>query len=312
MFTPTHNSLIFSKLAIILLLPAARFASAQEDFKFQPAQPNLSEIYLQMARSLEHHGHIEPYFRHVLSEHERIGRLYEAKLGKKMIPYLPSYMTEKYITDLLASWEELSPKLSLPKMARKSGRLVRLAIDGENGKGTTLRLIFNRHQDAVYRDMVDGGQRDVGFIQLKTELLQLARSGETALLAKREDKLTELERKHFLALIAKPRFSKTDFQALESFYDGPYDKLTEVGKSLLSARVAAGQKGVDAMPTDAVKFSKELLEMYQSIFRQLDEQLSEKSATAYVDWITHVIAEVGRLSEVELQLAIVERDLKKK
>ena len=232
-----------------------------------------------MARSLEQTGSIEPYFRHVLSEHERIGKLYEAKLGKKMVPYLPTYMTEKYVTDLLASWEELSPKLSLPKMASKSGRLLRLAIDGDNGKGTSLRLIFNRHQDAVYNDMIDGGKRDVGFQQLKSQMLRLAQSGEIWFLAEREDKLNEAEPKTNSLLLSKIRDSPKRISERSSH--SMMGRMTSSRKSanpLLSARVFAGQRGIDAQPTDAEKYSREIFEMYQSIFRQLDEILPDDTS----------------------------------
>lgn len=299
------------KIGFLALFSSILSASVAEEFHFQSSSPNLSEIYLQMARSIEATEHIGPYIHHVLSEHERVSRLYEAKLRKKLVPYLPAHITAEYVTNLLASWDNLSPKLNLPKMARKSGEAIRIAIDGEQDQGTSLRLIFNWHQRALHHDMSNGGKRDVGFAQLKDELIRLARDGENPFLVMREDALSDAERGQFLALIQKPRFTKSDFPALGAFYEGPHDRLSDIGKSILSARVAAGQNGQDVTPTDAQKYARELSDMFQSIFRQLHEQLPQDEAERYKEWISHIIEELGRLAEVEIQLAIVEQDLRR-
>ena len=60
--------------------------------------------------------------------------------------------------------------------------------------------------------------------------------------ADQEKALNDEERKVFAALLKKPRFTKADFPALDRFYKGPYDKLSERGKDEMSARIDAGTK----------------------------------------------------------------------
>ncbi|MFD2256858.1 hypothetical protein ACFSSA_09235 [Luteolibacter algae] len=55
-----------------------------------------------------------------------------------------------------------------------------------------------------------------------------------------EQQLNDQEKAAYRALLNKDYFSKTDFTALEAFYKGPHDKLTEQGKNQLSRRVQLG------------------------------------------------------------------------
>ena len=138
---------------------------------FKPAQTSLTAIFRQLAASLEHHGHPGPYLRHILAEHDRIAAKYREKLGKEMVPYLPDYMTAEYVEKRCIDWDKFAPNLKLERLAKTSGHNLRLAIDGENGKGTSLVLLFNWHQDRVYEDMTAKGKRTIGFQQLKEELV---------------------------------------------------------------------------------------------------------------------------------------------
>ena len=152
-------------------------------------------------------------------------------------------MTDEYLDSLLANWDQLAPKLSLEKLARDSGRNMSLAINGADGKGTMLVLIFNQHQDRVLEDMTnDQQQREVGFEQLKTELVRLHDHGEIPFLAERETGLSIAEKLIYRQLLEKARFTKADFTQMDSFYAGPWERLSKYGQSLISARTFAGTR----------------------------------------------------------------------
>lgn len=61
---------------------------------FKPAQRDLTEIYLQIAGSLEYYGSPVPYMQHMASEHKRIEALYLAKYGTATKSLRPTYMTD--------------------------------------------------------------------------------------------------------------------------------------------------------------------------------------------------------------------------
>lgn len=65
----------------------------------------------------------------------------------------------------------------------------------------------------------------------------------TAYTPELEKSLSPAERKVFSDFLRKDRFTRSDFSALEKFYSGPYDRLTERGKDELSRRVHAGTRG---------------------------------------------------------------------
>src|SRR5579862_5578741 len=67
---------------------------------FKPAQRDLTEIFLQLAGSLEYYGSPEPYLRHVASEHKRIEALYRQKFGKNPTSFRPAYVDDAYIDGL--------------------------------------------------------------------------------------------------------------------------------------------------------------------------------------------------------------------
>ncbi len=276
---------------------------------FNPAPTGLADVYLQLAGSLEYFGHPCPYLRHVLAEHERISAEYRRKLSKEMIPYLPAYMTDEYVDEMCRNWDELARNLKLERLAKDSGRLMRLAIDGEDGRGTSLVLLFNRHQDLVYEDMVSGQKRQIGFQQLKDELLEFSLGDESGFLARREKDLSPSEQDVFKSLIQKQRFTKEDFAVLDSFYDGPHDRLSDYGKSLLSQRVFAGQRGESIDQSDAVRYSVELRNELEILFGHLDRGLSEETATSLKEWIQRVVFDLGRAASSEFEMAIQERAL---
>src|SRR5579862_1089149 len=117
---------------------------------FKPAQRDLTEVFLQLAGSLEAYGSPEPYLRHVAAEHKRIEGLYQQKFGKVPKSFRPDYMTDEYIDHLCANWQLLSPKLGLEPYAREFGNDMREAIKGTRGTGTIIVDIFNQHQARVF------------------------------------------------------------------------------------------------------------------------------------------------------------------
>ena len=137
---------------------------------FKLAQRDLTEIFLQLAGSLEFYGSPEPYLRHVVAEHKRIEALYRQKSGREPRSFRPDYMTDAYIDKLCANWKLLSPQLGLDTYAKEFGRLMRDAIKGTRGNGTMLIEIFNQHQTRVLDEMVGKGKAPSDFKALRAEL----------------------------------------------------------------------------------------------------------------------------------------------
>lgn len=284
--------------------------SVAEEFQFQPAQTSLTSVFNQLAESLERTGRIEPYLRHIYTEHERIAEIYREKKGHEMAGFLPGYFDEAYVDSLCANWEKLNPNLKLERLARESGRLMKLAINGDNGKGSSLVHFFNWYQNEIYDDMTSGQSREVGFSDLKAFLLDLARQGDAGLLAATEDGLSAEEREAFAELISKPRFTKSDLGAVDQFYGGPYERLSEYGQRQLSGLVFAGQRGEDLAASASARYSVEMLEQYESLFGKLDDQLSQDLAEELKSWICGVVEELGICAVVEFELGIYERALR--
>ena len=137
---------------------------------FKPAQTDLTEIFLQIAGSLECYGSPEPYLRHMAKEHERIEALYLQKRGKSPTSYRPAFMTGEYINRLSKNWNLLSPKLGLEPFAKEVGNTMRDAIKGTRGTGTIIVEIFNQHQARVFDEMTGKAAQDADFEALRSQL----------------------------------------------------------------------------------------------------------------------------------------------
>jgi hypothetical protein len=137
---------------------------------FKPAQANLTEIFLQIAGSLEFYGSPEPYLRHMQEEHKRIDRLYEEKTGKPHTSRMPSQMTDAYIDRLIRNWNTLSKPLQLDAFAKEIGRCMREGIMGTRLSGTFAVQILNEHQKLVAAQMQGTSSQQVGFEDLKKRL----------------------------------------------------------------------------------------------------------------------------------------------
>jgi hypothetical protein len=138
---------------------------------FKPAQRDLTEIFLQLAGSLECYGSPEPYLRHVAEEHNRIEALYRQKFGKAPKSYRPAYITDAYINRLSANWNVLSPKLGLEPYIKDVGHTMRNAIKGTRGTGTIIVDIFNHHQAKVFDSMTGKGGSGADFQTLRSEFV---------------------------------------------------------------------------------------------------------------------------------------------
>ena len=168
----------FFAVVLALPLPVASGADKPEYVAsfdpakgFKPAQRDLTEIFLQIAGSLEYYGSPVPYLRHMQQEYARIEALYQRKFGKAPKSYRPSYMTDEYIDHLSANWNMLSPKLGLEPYAKDFGHSMSNAILGTRGTGTIIVDIFNQHQTKVFDEMVGEGDNRTDFETLRTELV---------------------------------------------------------------------------------------------------------------------------------------------
>jgi len=172
--------LAFVLVAIALVAPQIALCADQPEYiasfdpakGFKPAQRDLTEIFLQLAGSLEYYGSPEPYLRHVAAEHARIEALYRQKFGKEPKSFRPAYMDDAYINSLVKNWNFLSPKLGLEAFAKNVGNTMRDAIKGTRGTGTIIVEIFNRHQTKVFDQMAGKETTDASFEALRAELIQ--------------------------------------------------------------------------------------------------------------------------------------------
>lgn len=138
---------------------------------FKPAQADLTEVFLQIAGSLEYYGTPEPYLRHMNAEHERIRAKYQDRLHWESKASWPAYMTSEYFEQFTTNWNALAPKLGLTTLAKNTGHNMRDAILGTRSNGTMLVEIFNQHQAKVF-DLLAGKSREpADFDVLKKELI---------------------------------------------------------------------------------------------------------------------------------------------
>ena len=172
---------LFACQAFSLAAESPEYLQSFDPLKgFRPAQDNLTQVFLQIAGSLESYGSPEPYLRHMAKEHDRIEGLYLRKNGKASQSYRPAYMTDEYLNRLAANWNLLSPKLGLEPYAKDVGHMMRNAIKGTSGTGTIAIDIFNQHQSHVFDCMAGKSTKAADFETLKAQLiarLELSNTG---------------------------------------------------------------------------------------------------------------------------------------
>lgn len=171
----TTTLLAFAFISALGFAAAAEKAEYLDSFDptrgFKPAQRDLTEVFLQIAGSLEQYGSPEPYMRHMAKEHARIEALYQRKYGTAPKSSRPDYMTDEYINRLSANWNTLSPKLGLEPFTRDIGHMMRDAIKGTRGTGTIIVGIFNQHQTRVFDKMAGKETQAADFETLKAQLI---------------------------------------------------------------------------------------------------------------------------------------------
>lgn len=153
-----------------------RFFNPAQGFK--PAQTSLTQIFLQIAGSLEYYGSPVPYLRYIQAEELRIAAKYKAKTGRTMKSHRPAQMTDAYIGQLIENWNLLSPQLGLESFAKEAGLCAREAIRGTRDTGTIIVDALNQHQDSIAAGM-EGGKK-ASFEELRTMLFQQLEWGKKA------------------------------------------------------------------------------------------------------------------------------------
>lgn len=290
---------------------------------FKSAQPSLTQIFLQIAGSLESTGSPEGYIRHMQQEHERISKKFSATTGQSHVSRMPAHMTPEYLDRLVSNWNVLSPKLGLEALAMEAGRCTRKAIRGTSNKGTVVIKIFNEHQAIVANAMEKGIWEGADYEHLQSRLeaeLGLLPSNEATkviasqlgqyftILAQKEHTLNQSERADYIDLLRHPRFTKADSAELDRFYKKPYDKLSEQGKDEMSQRVWAGTHPDEAkaIKTDAISAATEFLSTKAALFGRIDAALQPEKASKIKAAIDGVFRDLGRLAQSELEIAILE------
>lgn len=295
---------------------------------FTAAQPSLTQIFLQIAGSLEYSGSPEGYIRHMQQEHARISKKFAAATGQNHVSRMPAHMTPEYLDRLISNWKVLSPKIGLDALAKEEGLCARKAIRGMNDKGTVVIKIFNEHQAVIADAMEKGTSEGADYEHLQSRLeaeLGLLPSSEAekviaaqqeryfALLARKEQALNETERKDYIALLRHPRFTKADFAELDRFYKKSYDKLSEQGKDEMSQRVWAGTHPDEskAIQTVAITAANEFLRTKAALFKRIDAALPPEKAIKIEAAIDGVFLDLGELAQSELEIAILEYAISK-
>jgi hypothetical protein len=173
--------MLFTAILAILFCPPAILAGGAEKSEyfasfdpangFKPARRDLTEIFLQIAGSLEYYGSPVPYMRHMVKEHARIEALYQRKYGSAHKSFRPAYMTDAYLDRFSSNWDILSPKLGLEPFAKEVGNTMRDAIKGTRGTGTIIVEILNQHQSRVFDALAGKGRQGADFETLKSQLI---------------------------------------------------------------------------------------------------------------------------------------------
>ncbi|TLD71474.1 hypothetical protein FEM03_08080 [Phragmitibacter flavus] len=311
---------------LLLLLPT--FASAQDAPRstaylrffdpnegFKPAQTNLTNIFLQIAGSMEYYGSPEPYIEHIQAEHGRVSEKFRSKTGKTRNS-LPDHLTDEYLNQLVTNWNLLSPKLGLDVLAKEAGRCTRQGIQGEQNTGTVAIEILNRHQELVFEAMKGGNSVEGGFehLQLKLQSALVSGSGsavsrkDVAALVEQENALNAAERKQYEVLLSYAQFTREHFGQLEQFYKTGFDKLTEEGKEEISRRAWNGTQSQkpDNFLLDAVTSYRQYQTLQTELFNKLDAALPEEASAKFKRVISGIFMDLGALAQSELEIGILE------
>ena len=281
---------------------------------FKPAQTSLTQVFLQLAGSLEHHGSPEPYIRHLQTEHQRVSALYEQKTGKPHRGRMPAHMTTEYLDQFIANWNSLSPKLGLNQLAKDAGRFTREALRGKDNNGTFVIEILNLHQEEIVNTMKQQGEngtfedlRSILATELRFNTQSTPKRTVISLLTDHEKSLSGPERKQYAALLQHERFSKAEFSTLDQFYKTAYDKLTEQGRAEMSKRIWAGTQGKPQHDTrnDGLKAAKTFQDEKTSLFEKIDAALSPEQASELKEVVDSFFLDLCELGHSEFEIGML-------
>lgn len=305
------GSLVLGSLVLVALMAQVGADEGHFDAKmgFKPVQDSLVDVFRQMASSLEHYGSPAPYFRHIVDEHARVEAKYAKHYGRKPASSRPEHITHEYLDQFEKNWEHMSENLGLEKFTKNIGRFINEGIAASDGKGTIIFDILNRHQRLLYQDMTSGEPREVGSKRLVEELLKLLMPGAAWTpedMADAEEDLSDVEREQYRDLVARSRFTKADFPAMERFYDSPgYEKLSENGKAELSRRVWDGIRAekdrVRRMHErqDAERAARQIKAEFDQLFGKLDRPIEKQ-------WVLQIVANMVQMTNSEFGAAVTE------
>ena len=307
-----HKSLTTTAIFAICVAMAAPapLATAQNPNAFKPAQANLTEVFLQIAGSLEATGSPEAYLRHMQEEHLSIAAKYHAKTGHELKGIWPAYMTDAYVDQFIANWKLLVSKLHVDALAQDVGKCAREAIQGANKKGTVLIDIFNKHQDKVYKAM-QGKVPDTSFADLKAILARELEFGSPeeniAALVAVEKALSDSDQEEYSAILKHEHFTKAEFAQLEHFYSNGYDKLSEEGKRQMSRRVWDGMRDAktDNSRADAISAARSFRDQRTSLYAKINTATTPEKAQKIENIIDSAFIDLGQLAEAEFELALI-------
>lgn len=124
------------------------YYNPDEGFKF--GAESFSEVYLQIAGSLEHHGSPEPYICWVFAE-----------IKKSNPEVLPDYFTDEYTEQLIDNWNKLEAPLQLDKLSREAGLYMRYAlrssVNGDDEEIVGFQSHLSSEKLERYRYWVENG-----------------------------------------------------------------------------------------------------------------------------------------------------------
>ena len=284
---------------------------------FKPAQRSLSDVFLQLAASLEHYGSPLPYLRHIVGEHGRIEAKYEKAHGKKPSSTRAKSIDAAYLAKFEENWNLLAPVLDLEQRTKTIGKTMREGIEGKSGKGTIAVNLLNLHQLRIYNDMFSkkARVRTIGSKELRIELGKLRKPGSAWTLrdtVEVEQKIDPKEQAQYLDLLKKKRFTERDFAAIERFYKTTFDKLSKNGQAELSRRTWSGtRRGGEGENEHRPRLEAEAATRaiegeFGKLFAKVSEKLEPAAAKKVKRWIEAIATELVGVANSELEAAILE------
>lgn len=126
---------------------------------FKPAQRDLTQIFLQLAGSLEYYGSPVPYLRHVAAEDTRVEKLYAKSQGKHT-SIRPEFLSDDALDQFSKNWNHLASKLQLDALGKQVGSSIRASLSVAQETSTPFGLLVEQEQKSVHNRVVGNGEGD--------------------------------------------------------------------------------------------------------------------------------------------------------